>query len=90
MDLRAVGHPVARVRLFAALREIAGTSSVEVEGATVGEVVSALGERFGPRFLEIVGAGSVVVDGERATLDRPLDGEKEVALLPPVAGGSGR
>jgi sulfur-carrier protein len=76
------------VRLFAALREIAGNSLVEAEGQTVGEVVRSLSDRFGPRFAEVARAGSVVVDGERATPERPLAGTEEVALLPPVSGGT--
>ena len=42
--------PRVTVRLFAALRELAGSSSVEAEGATVGEVVQALSARYGERF----------------------------------------
>jgi len=38
------------VRLFAALRELAGSSHVDAQGATVGEVVEALSARFGDRF----------------------------------------
>lgn len=77
------------MRLFAVLREIAGASGLEVEGETVRDLVEALAEKFGPRFDEIARAGSVVVDGERASLDHPLTGTEEVALLPPVSGGSG-
>ena len=76
------------VRLFAALRELAGANRVDAEGATVGEVVDALTARFGDRFGSITRAGSVVVDGERARLDTPLSGGEEVALLPPVSGGT--
>jgi sulfur-carrier protein len=76
------------VRLFAALREIAGNSHVEAEGQTVGDVVGSLADRFGPRFAEVARAGSVVVDGERATSERALAGTEEVAILPPVSGGT--
>jgi len=76
-----------RVRLFAALRELAGTSVVEAEGATVDEVVADLSERFGESFAGIARAGSVVVDGERTLGATPLVGAEEIALLPPVAGG---
>ncbi len=76
-----------RVRLFAALRELAGASYVEADGATVEDIVRQLAERFGERFDDIARAGSVVVDGERAPLETPLTGSEEVALLPPVAGG---
>lgn len=76
------------MRLFAVLRELAGSSQIEVDGATVGQVVDALSERYGSRFAEIVRSGSVVVDGERADHALPLSGKEEVALLPPVSGGS--
>lgn len=78
---------IVKVRLFAALRELAGASEVEVEGATVGEVVVALSARYGERFEKVARVGSVVVDGERASPDSALSGSEEIALLPPVSGG---
>jgi molybdopterin synthase sulfur carrier subunit len=78
---------IVKVRLFAALREVAGASEVEVEGETVGEVVAALSARYGERFEKVARVGSVVVDGERASPDSALSGSEEVALLPPVSGG---
>ena len=80
---------MALVRLFAALREQAGTARLDADGATPDEIVTALTERFGPKFGEIARAGSVVVDGERAEFDTRLHGTEEVALLPPVSGGMG-
>jgi sulfur-carrier protein len=79
--------PRVTVRLFAALRELAGSSRVEAEGATVAEVVQALSARYGERFEGIARMGSVVVDGERADPATPLTEGQEVALLPPVSGG---
>jgi sulfur-carrier protein len=78
---------VARVRLFAALRDLAGASRLEVDGPDVGSVTDQLCERFGPAFARILTAGAVVVDGETVGRDRPLGPEDEVALLPPVSGG---
>ena len=78
---------MATVRLFASLREIAGASEVEVPGTRLDEIVQALCERFGDRFTAIAERSSVVVDGERVTLDREITGDEEVALLPPVTGG---
>ena len=78
---------VVRVRLFAALREEAGSPVVESEGATAGEVADALSERFGERFARIARAGSLVVNGERAERDTPVGEGDEVAILPPVSGG---
>ncbi len=76
-----------RVRLFAALREEAATSSVEAEGRTAGEVVDALSARFGERFAQIAAVGSIVVNGERAARDTPVAEGDELAILPPVSGG---
>ncbi len=78
---------IVKVRLFAALRELAGSNEVEVEGATVAEIVDALSRRFGERFERVARSGSAVVDGERAGLDTPIAGTEQVALLPPVSGG---
>lgn len=79
---------MVNVRLFAALRELAGDARVQAEGRTVGEVVATLSERYGERFASVARAGSVVVDGERASDARPLAGCEDVALLPPVSGGA--
>ena len=76
-----------RVRLFAALRELAGAHEVEASGVTVEDLVAALSERYGERFAKVARAGSVVVDGERVPSDRALVEGDEVALLPPVSGG---
>ena len=79
---------MARVRLFAALRDEAGASEVEAAGSTVGEVVDELCRRYGEPFARIARAGSVVVDGERGSPERPVDPSDELALLPPVSGGA--
>src|SRR6185295_2915787 len=80
---------IVKVRLFAALRELAGASEVEAEGDTVGEVIQVLSARYGERFSRVVEVGSAVVDGERAGREAPLGQGQEVALLPPVSGGRG-
>jgi MoaD family protein len=80
---------VVKVRLFAALRELAGASEVEAEGDTVGEVIQVLSARYGERFSRVAEVGSAVVDAERASRDTPLREGQEVALLPPVSGGRG-
>jgi sulfur-carrier protein len=78
---------VARVRLFAALRELAGATQVEASGTSVDEIVDELGERYGERFASIAAVGTFVVNGERATRDTSVADGDEVALLPPVSGG---
>jgi MoaD family protein len=79
---------VVRVRLFAALREAAHTSEVEASGKTVGEVVDSLSARFGERFSAVAAVSSFVVNGERAGRATVIADGDEVALLPPVSGGS--
>jgi MoaD family protein len=79
--------PHVTVRLFAALRELAGSSHVDAQGDTVGDVVEALSARFGDRFAGVARVGSAVVDGERAEASTPLAEGQEMALLPPVSGG---
>ncbi|MEX0991166.1 MAG: MoaD/ThiS family protein [Actinomycetota bacterium] len=78
---------MTQVRLFAVLRELAGSSEVQADGDTVEQVVQQLCDRFGERFTAIAERSSVVVDGERASLDVELAGGEEVAILPPVSGG---
>jgi MoaD family protein len=80
---------VATVRLFAALREIAGASTIEVDARTVGGLCEDLSRRFGPEFARILAVGTVVVDGRAAGADHELSVDDEVALLPPVSGGAG-
>ncbi len=76
------------VRLFAALRELAGASEVQAEGKSAGDVIDVLSSRYGERFTQIAAVGSVVVNGERASRSTPVAAGDEVALLPPVSGGS--
>jgi molybdopterin synthase catalytic subunit/molybdopterin synthase sulfur carrier subunit len=77
-----------RVRLFASLRELAGTSEMEVDALDVGDLLDQLSNKLGDEFDRIMAAGSVMVDGERAKRERQLAGVLEVALLPPVSGGA--
>jgi MoaD family protein len=76
-----------KVRVFAALRELAGTSQLEASGRTVGEVSDALSAEHGERFAQIAAVSSFVVNGDRATRDTALADGDEVAILPPVSGG---
>jgi sulfur-carrier protein len=79
---------VVRVRLFAALREAAGVSEVEVPPGRLGDILVGLEDRFGDRFATVLGYASVLVDGgrRRDPASEVPDGA-EVALLPPFSGG---
>ena len=78
---------MARVRLFAALRELAGAGEVEAAGRTVGELADAVVADQGERFAAIVAVSSFVVNGERAARSTVIAEDDEVAILPPVSGG---
>ncbi len=76
-----------RVRLFAALRERAGSGSVELElpdGARVGDVWTALDLGDEPPGILFA------VNKTYAEREAALSGGDEVALIPPVSGGSFR
>ena len=79
---------VPRLRLFASAREAAGTGTDVVDGDTVREVLTAAEVRYGERFTEVLGTCRVWVNGEDISIDAPVGQHDEVAVLPPVSGGS--
>ena len=78
---------MAKLRLFANLRELAGTSRLEVPSETVGGVIEAASEKFGPDFRRGVETSRVWVNGEAASMDDSVTEHDEVVLIPPVSGG---
>jgi molybdopterin synthase catalytic subunit len=79
------------IRLFAMQRELAGTRAVNVSvppGSTIEDAWAALIERF-----PVLAPGRPAVrfahNGAYAPADTPLADEDEVAMIPPVSGGSG-
>ena len=73
------------VRLFAGLRELAGRSSLELDGVeSVADVWPRLGLGDEPAGL------LYAVNREYVSTDRPLADGDEVALIPPVSGGAFR
>lgn len=79
---------MARVRLFAALREEAGMSEVELEGSSVGEVLDRAVARFGSEFGRWLAESRVWRNGEPADRADPVASSDQLALLPPVSGGT--
>jgi sulfur-carrier protein len=79
---------MARLRLFAGLREAAGTSEVSVDADTVGAVIASAVADFGDEFAAGLGAARVWVNGEPADDDTRVFPDDEVALIPPVSGGT--
>lgn len=79
---------VPTMRLFASAREAAGTSTDVFDGATVGDVLMSAEQRYGPRFGEVLKSCKIWVNGDDARADTPVGPSDEVAVLPPVSGGS--
>jgi molybdopterin synthase catalytic subunit/molybdopterin converting factor small subunit len=80
-----------QILFFGVLKDLAGKAGdlAEMpEGATVGDVLAQLEERI-PRLKDSVGSLAVAVNREYAVAGTKLHADDEVALLPPVSGGSG-
>jgi len=78
------------VLYFAAARERAGTAQepVEWEGGSVRQLLERLASRH-PDLRPLLPHLRVAVNQEFQSLDAPVPDRAEVALVPPVAGGSG-
>jgi sulfur-carrier protein len=77
------------VRLFARLRDIAGSSELSrevVTGATIGDVWRQLAGEF-PELTSYERSISSAVNADYARMDQVLRPGDEVAFLPPVSGG---
>lgn len=79
---------MATLRLFANLRESAGTDTLVIDAATVGDLVEDAAERFGEPFRSGLQSAGTWVNGEVADRSTPLSASDEVALIPPVSGGT--
>lgn len=81
-----------RVRLFAAVREAAGTGETEVPAGPLDALLAELEQRYGPRFAERLRSSTVLLDGStvRRGEGTPVADGSELAILPPVSGGGRR
>ncbi len=78
---------MASLRLFATVREAAGTGRAQIDGATVGEVLDAAVAEYGSEFAQLLPVCRIWVNGKTATHETEVSNDDEVALLPPVSGG---
>jgi len=79
---------MATLRLFASLREIAGTNRIEIEAASVGDALDLAVSQFGERFEAGLETAQVWVNGDQAQRETPITATDEIALIPPVSGGA--
>ena len=76
------------MRLFASAREAAGTGADVFDETTVAAVLVAAEKRYGPSFSNVLGSCRIWVNGDAAVADMSIGPQDEVAVLPPVSGGS--
>lgn len=79
---------MATLRLFASAREAAGTARDTFDEGTVGEVVAAAAARYGAGFAALLPTCRVWLNGESVADDTAVGSGDEVAILPPVSGGT--
>jgi molybdopterin synthase catalytic subunit len=78
-----------RVLLFARLKELVGSDSVEMEvpeGATLGDLWRRI-QTVTPSLQAFPHPPLMARNLEYAGADTPLTGDEEVAFLPPMSGG---
>jgi len=78
------------VRLFAAAREAAGRARCTVEAADVAGALTEACRVLGPGFTEVLAGSRVWLNGDEPARGEatPLADGDELAVLPPVSGGS--
>lgn len=89
------------VKLFATVREAAGTGTVEMTADTIDDLIRKLKQKFGARFQEVAideESGrlkrfySCMINGKRIELldgyNTHLEDGDRVAIFPPVGGGT--
>lgn len=79
---------MAVLRLFAAAREAAGTGRADAPGRTVDEVLEWARRQYGDTFRDVLATSKVWVNGEEVPHSHAVGDNDEVAVLPPVSGGS--
>ncbi|MGH9020210.1 MAG: MoaD/ThiS family protein [Acidimicrobiales bacterium] len=78
---------MARLLLLGPAREAAGVARDDFAAISVGAVLDAAIERYGPGFADVVAMSRVWVNGEPADLADRVGAYDEVAVVPPVSGG---
>ena len=81
---------MSRLVLFARARELAGRSNDVIDAATLGELLDKARASYGPDFAAILDRCRIWVNGNEPTdgMETPVGPQDEVAVLPPVSGGS--
>ena len=78
---------MAILRLFASVKQMAGTGSVILSVATVADVVEEASQRYGAEFSDMARNCRIWLNGNPTEINTPVNDDDEIALLPPVSGG---
>jgi|TARA_B100001250_G_scaffold67781_1_gene54314 molybdopterin converting factor small subunit len=78
---------MAILRLFASVKQMAGTGSVILSGATVADVVEEASQRYGAEFSDMARNCRIWLNGNPTEINTPVNDDDEIALLPPISGG---
>jgi molybdopterin synthase sulfur carrier subunit len=80
---------MAVLRMFASVKEVAGTDKIEVDVSTVGGLVAEADGRFGADFVRARSGAKLWLNGDHEIDDlaTPIGRTDEVAIIPPVSGG---
>ena len=79
---------MAILRLFANLRELAGTNRVELDADSVGAALDHAITLYGDRFESSLRTAQVWVNGDQADRATAVGENDEIAVIPPVSGGA--
>lgn len=79
---------MAVLLLFASAREAAGTSKLEIDAKTVGEVIAKAKDLLGDGFTAVVPSCKIWLNGEEVHDSATVTDKDEIAVLPPVSGGA--
>ena len=79
---------MAVIRLFAQAREAAGVATAQIAASTVSGVLDEAVALWGEGFAAVLAGSKVWVNGEEVPPETAVGDKDEVAVLPPVSGGS--
>lgn len=79
---------MAVLLLFGPARTAAGTGRVTIDAPSVSAVCAEARARFGAGFAEVLATAALWVNGEPLAGDTAVGPSDEVAVLPPVSGGT--
>lgn len=79
---------MATLLLFGPARSAAGLGRAQFDARTVGQLCDAARDQFGAEFAKVLAVSALWLNGEPLDGDPLLAAGDEVAVVPPVSGGT--